>query len=433
MKKRPSVFHSGASVLRQTTPISILLEVSMGLQQVFKIRQRFDGAHLADAAGALRAQLASLDDRIRAGARIAIAVGSRGIDNLPLLVKTVSGYVTERGAHPFVVPAMGSHGGATAEGQSEILRGYGISEHAIGAPVRSSMEVVELPRGDLAFQIFMDRHVYESDGAILINRIKPHTDFHGRYESGLMKMALIGLGKLEGARAVHDFGVYGLRELIAPGAAQVLSTGRILAGIGLVENAFHETLLVEVLKADAIALAEPRLLDLAKRNMPRLPVDVVDVLVVDRMGKNISGVGIDPNITGRIGVAGEHDASAPRVRAMMVCALTPETHGNAIGVGLADVITRRLFADIDYAATYGNVITSSFLERGKTPVVAETDRDAFAIALRSCGHVPFGRERIVRILDTLHLEEVYVSQALLEELADVTVIGAPCDQFDESG
>jgi len=436
MKKRPSVFHSGASVLRQTTPISILLEVSMGLQQVFKIRQRFDGAHLADAAGALRAQLASLDDRIRAGARIAIAVGSRGIDNLPLLVKTVSGYVTERGAHPFVVPAMGSHGGATAEGQSEILRGYGISEHAIGAPVRSSMEVVELPRGDLAFQIFMDRHVYESDGAILINRIKPHTDFHGRYESGLMKMALIGLGKLEGARAVHDFGVYGLRELIAPGAARVLASGKILAGIGLVENAFHQTQRVELLNADAIAREEPRLLDLARRSMPRLPTMAVDVLIVDRMGKDISGVGIDPNITGRIGVAGETDPAAPRVTTMMVSDLTDRTHGNAIGVGLADVITRRLFAKIDYAATYGNVITSSFLERGKIPVVADTDRDAFATAIRSCGYLPQGRERIVRIKDTLHLDEVYVSKAIADELSGrngFDVIGAATDLFNDEG
>jgi hypothetical protein len=206
------------------------------------------------------------------------------------------------------------------------------------------MEAVELPRGGLRFPIFMDRHAWESDGVILINRIKPHTDFHGRYESGLMKMAVIGLGKLEGARAIHDFGIYGLRELIGPGAGQVLSSGKILAGIGIVENAFHQTLHVEVLKADRIAHDEPRLLDLAKRHMPRLPTSDVDVLVVDRMGKDISGVGIDPNITGRIGVSGEHDAAAPQVRAMVACDLTEETHGNAIGVGLADVITRRLFA-----------------------------------------------------------------------------------------
>ena len=401
---------------------------------LFKIRQRFDCARLDDPRAALRSQLPALGHMIRPGARIAIAAGSRGIDNLALLVREVSDYVKARGAEPFVVPAMGSHGGATAEGQAEILKLYGISEETIGAPIRSSMETVALPRGELRFAIFMDRHACESDGVILINRIKPHTDFHARYESGLMKMALIGLGKLEGARAVHDFGIYGLRELIGPGAAQVLSSGKILAGIGLVENAFHQTLHVEVLKADQIASGEPRLLDLAKRNMPRLPAGDVDVLIVARMGKNISGVGIDPNITGRIGVSepergcrvglpgGEHDAAAPRVRAMVACDLTDETHGNAIGVGLADVITRKLFAKIDYDATYANVITSSFLERGKIPIVADTDRDAFETAMRSCGYLQEGRERIVRILDTLHLDEVYVSQAILDDLKDVEVI-----------
>ena len=225
----------------------------MRRHQLFKIRQRFDRTRLDDPRGALRSQLQALDDLIHPRDRIAIAAGSRGIDNLAIIVEEVSDYLKARGAQPFVVPAMGSHGGATAEGQAEILNLYGISEATIGAPVRSSMDVVELPQGDLPFRIFMDRHVYESDGAILVNRIKPHTDFHGRYESGLMKMALIGLGKLEGARAVHDFGVYGLRELIGPGATHVLSTGKILAGIGLVENAFHQTLRVEVLKADAIA------------------------------------------------------------------------------------------------------------------------------------------------------------------------------------
>lgn len=409
----------------------------MWRHQLFKIRQRLDRSRLDDPRAALRDQLTKLDGLIHPRARIAIAAGSRGIDNLALFVRDMSDYVKERGAHPFVVPAMGSHGGATAEGQADLLKLYGISEDAIGAPVRSSMDVVELPRGDLSFRIFMDRHVHETDGAILINRIKPHTDFHGRYESGLMKMALIGLGKLEGARAVHDFGVYGLRELIAPGAGQVLSSGKILAGVGLVENAFHQTLHVEVLQADEIAREEPRLLAMAKRHMPRLPVDAIDVLIVDRMGKDISGVGIDPNITGRIGVSGEHDAAAPRVGAMMACDLTDQTHGNAIGVGLADVITRRLFAKIDYDATYGNVITSSFLERGKIPVVAETDRDAFDVALRSCGRVVAeGRERIVRILDTLHLEEVYVSPALVAELSDqphIEVIGPGPDLFDKAG
>ena len=404
--------------------------------RLHKVRQRFDRTRLDDPRAALRPQLAALDGLIRPGARIAIGAGSRGIDNLALVVGVVSDYLKARGAMPFVVPAMGSHGGATAEGQAEILKSYGISESTIGAPVRSSMDAIEVPCAGLPMRVFMDRHVHDADGAILINRIKPHTDFHGSYESGLMKMALIGLGKLEGARAVHDFGIYGLRELIEPGATRVLATGKILAGIGLVENAFHQTLHIEMLKAEEIAREEPRLLALAKRHMPSLPVSRIDVLVVDRMGKNISGVGIDPNITGRIGVAGQHDDSAPHVSAMVVCDLTSETHGNAIGVGLADVITRRLFAKIDYTSTYANVITSSFLERGKIPVVAETDREAFTMALRTCGHVQEGRERIVRILDTLHLEDVYVSAPLLGELSareSIETLNTGSELFTDDG
>ena len=386
------------------------------MAQVIKIRQRFGANELHDPRAALAAELARLESAIQPGARIAIAVGSRGISNLAVLVKTVSDFAKARGANPFIVPAMGSHGGATADGQREVLRLNGVSEELIGAPVHASMDIFELPRGSLQHRIFMDRHAHESDGVILINRIKPHTDYHGRYESGLMKMALIGLGKLEGALAIHDFGIYGLRELIGPGATQVLLSGKILAGVGLVENASHKTMMVKVLKASEIAAEEPKLLAAAVANMPKLPIDDIDVLIVDRMGKDISGVGIDPNITGRIGVRGQQDAVSPRIKAIVVTDLTDASHGNAIGVGLADVITRRLYDKIDRGDTYRNVVTSSFLERGKIPLVADTDRKAFEMALRSCGHVPEGKERVIRIVDTLNLGEMYVSRSVADEL-----------------
>ena len=404
--------------------------------RVRRIRQQFDRHGLSDPVTSLQEQLARLDHVIRPGARIAIAVGSRGISNLALLVEAAGGYVRARDAHPFIVPAMGSHGGATADGQAEVLASYGVSEEAIGLPVRATMEVMELPCAGLPMKVFMDRHAYESDGVILINRIKPHTDYHGLYESGLMKMALIGLGKLEGAFAVHDFGVAGLRELIGPGAAHVLASGRILAGIACVEDAYHETMIVKVLKADEIAGEEPRLLTIARNNMPRLPVDAVDVLVVDRMGKDISGVGIDPNITGRTGVAGQHDSTAPVIKALMVSDLTDRSHGNAIGVGMADVITRRLYDKIDVAVTHGNVIASSFLERGRIPVFAPTDREAFQIALRSCGRLPDDGAKVIRILDTLHLEEMYVSTAVLGALRHperTEIVGPARDLFDDGG
>jgi len=404
--------------------------------RLIKIRQHFEASALEDPQATLREQLARLDSLIQPGNRVAVAVGSRGISNLTIIVKEVCDFVTRRGASPFIVPAMGSHGGATAEGQREVLRLYGVSEETVGAPVRATMSAVELPRGPLSHRIFMDRHAYESDGVILINRIKPHTDFHGRYESGLMKMALIGLGKLDGALAVHQFGIEGLRDMLGPGARQVLATGKILAGVGLVENAVHQTMTVRVLKAGEIAEEEPKLLEVATTSMPRLPVDALDVLVIDRMGKDISGVGIDPNITGRIGVRGQSDPEFPRVKAIVVADLTEQSHGNAIGVGLADVITRRLYEQIDRRETDRNVITSNFLERGKIPVVADSDREAFEIALRSAGHVADGEERIIRILDTLHLEEMYVSQAIADELRRdprVRVAVAGADLFDESG
>ena len=400
-----------------------------------KIRQRFASNALANPAGVVREHLAKLDDSIQPGARIAIGVGSRGIDNLIPIVRETADYIRARGAEPFIVPAMGSHGGGSAEGQADVLASYGVTEQAVHAPVRATMEVVRLNNGDLPIEIFMDRNAHESNGIVVINRIKPHTDFHGRYESGLLKMALIGLGKQDGALSIHRFGVAGLRELIAPGARQVLASGKILAGIGLVEDAYHQTMAVKVLKADELADQEPTLLDMARRNMARLPVKAIDVLLIDRIGKDISGVGMDPNITGRIGVNGEHDTAAPTVGMMVVCDLTEHSHGNAIGVGLADVITERLAGKIERAATYANVITSGFLERGKIPVAAGTDREAFDVALRSCA-LSNGRPRIIRIQDTLHLEDIYVSAAVLDEVhgtSEVELIERDAEMFDGTG
>jgi hypothetical protein len=404
--------------------------------RLVRLTRKFDASELADPLATLREQLTRLDSVIRPGTRVALAVGSRGISNLSAIVRNVAGFVKEKGARPFIVPAMGSHGGATADGQREILRLYGISEETIGVPVLASMEVVELPQASLPHRIFMDRNAYESDAVILINRIKPHTDYHGKYESGLMKMALIGLGKLEGALAVHEFGVRGLRDMLGPAATQVLAAGKIAAGIALVENALHHTMIVSVLKADEIPAEEPALLAAATKAMPRLPVDAIDVLIIDRMGKNISGVGIDTNIIGRIRVRGQADPDCPRIKAIMVSDLTDESHGNAVGLGLADVVTRKLYDKMDRHETYRNTITSGFMERGKIPLVADTDREAFDIALRSCGHVPAGQERIVRLLDTLSLQEMYVSKMIADELQGtprIEVGRADADLFDEFG
>jgi hypothetical protein len=277
------------------------------------------------------------------------------------------------------------------------------------------MEVVRLS-SNLPVKLFMDSHAFKADGIILINRIKPHTDYHGRYESGLVKMAVIGLGKHDQALEIHRFGVPGLRDLIPQCAEKIFATGKILGGVAIVENAYEQTALIEVLPVEAILSQEPRLLNVARTFMPALPSDNIDLLIVDWMGKDISGVGIDTNIIGRIEIRGEKEPDHPRIKAIFARDLTAKSHGNALGVGLSDVISRRLYDKINFHALLENAYTSSFLSRAKVPIVAESDKEAIDAALRSCGVVAEGREKIMRIRDTLHLEEIYVSEELLEEL-----------------
>lgn len=384
--------------------------------KLYKIHQRFAGDRLDDVAGATRAELSVLRDRIPAGGTIAVTAGSRGITGIVPIMRTTVSFVRKCGAVPFVVPAMGSHGGATAEGQREILADYGITEPAIGAPIRSSMETVEVPRAETPCPVFMDKCAWESDGVILVNRVKPHTDFHGPYESGLVKMTVIGLGKHDQALAVHRLGVTGLREVMPRVAERIYRTGKVLGGLAIVENAYDQTMLVRGVPAEEILDMEPGLLERARGAMPRLPVDEIDILVVDRLGKNISGVGMDPNIIGRMMIRGVAEPERPRVTTIVVCDVTGESHGNVLGMGLADVTTRRLFDKIDFHALNENVYTSTFFERAKIPVVAGSDAEAFDFALRNSGPVPAARKRIVRIRDTQHLSEAYVSKSILDTI-----------------
>jgi hypothetical protein len=285
-------------------------------------------------------------------------------------------------------------------------------------------------------QLFMDKLAWQSDGVFLINKVKPHTDFRGVYESGLVKMAVIGLGKEKGALDIHKFGVYGLSHLLEGSARHVFSTGKILGGIAIIENAYDETMLIRALYAEEIFEEEPKLLKLAKDNRPSFPLGKFDVLTIDRMGKDISGVGIDTNIIGRLRIHGQEEPASPEINAIMVTDLTDASHGNATGVGLADVITKRLFDKIDLKITNTNIITSSFLERGKIPLVAETDEKALAYALRSCGFMKPGKEKIIRIRDTLHMDEMYVSEAILREVINksgIEVMGTAEAIFNTDG
>ena len=390
--------------------------MSFSIPKMVKIRQAFDPGHIDDIEQATRDQILSLGISLKPGARIAIAVGSRGITNLDRIVKSTVEAIREMGGDPFIIPAMGSHGGATAEGQRQVLEGYGVTEEYTGAEIRSSMEVVTMLPGNLGHRVFMDRYAFEADATVVINRVKVHTDYHGTTESGLLKMCVIGLGKHAMALEIHRYGVYGLKELIPAAARHMLQISNIIMGIGIVENAYDQTAIIQAIRAGDLEWEELKLLDFNRKHMPCLPVDKLDVLIVDQLGKDISGVGMDPNITGRMRIRGQQEPVRPNVSNIIALELTEGSHGNALGMGLADFITRRFFGQIDFEATYENVMTSTFTERGKMPIVAENARQAMMYALRASGPIDMPDAKIIRIRNTLKLDEIYVSPAVLREI-----------------
>lgn len=408
----------------------------MEIPRLVKIRQSFNNEYISDIEAEVREQINSTGVSFSSGASVAVAVGSRGIANIHRIVKTAVETLKEKGAEPFIVPAMGSHGGATAEGQAAVLESYGITEETVGVPVKSSMQTVELPQGLLKTRVFMDKYAYEADGIVVINRIKVHTDFHGTTESGLLKMCVIGLGKHKQALELHNYGVYGLKELVPATAREVLKSGKITMGIGIVENAYDQTMVIRAVLPQDMEKEEIRLLDINRRNMPGFPVEQMDVLIIDEMGKDISGTGIDPNITGRMKIRGQQDPKIPDITNIVVTDLTGASHGNALGIGLADFITKSLYDKIDFKATYENVLTSTFTERGKIPVIADTDRKAVEYSLRTCGHIETESARIIRIRNTLKLNEIYVSKSILEEIKgnkDIEILGTFEEMFDSEG
>lgn len=353
-----------------------------------------------------------------------------------MIVGEVVRWVRDQGADPFIVPAMGSHGGATAERQRRVLANYGITEASTGAAIVSSMEVVELGRGDLPIPLYMDRHACAAAGILIINRVKPHTSFHGTYESGLLKMIAIGLGKQAQASAIHQLGVQGLREMMPRAAQRILQQTRILLGLAVVENACDEPMLIRAIPAARIVDEEPVLLEVARRNLPSLPLDVFDLLIVDEIGKDISGLGMDTNVIGRLRIPGQPEPDRPRIRTIVVRGLSESARGNALGVGLADVCTRRLFEQIDFAAMYENALTSTFLERAKIPVIAGTDAEAMQFALRSLGLREPGDLRVIRIRNTLKLEMMQVSTPVWEAIRHrpgIEYVGEIASLIDEHG
>jgi len=354
----------------------------------------------------------------KSGMRVAITAGSRGIANIALIIKSVVRALRNYGAEPFVVPAMGSHGGATAEGQKEMLAGYGVTEDFVGAPILSSMEVQRvgtLP-GPEQLALYMDKHAFSADAVFVVNRVKAHTDFHGDNESGIAKMLSIGLGKHAQALATHDYLVGGLRSFVPRVAEAIVATRKILGALAIVEDGYDQTSILQAVKPGDIVRTDMELLKKSKAMMPTLPFREIQMLMVDYLGKNISGTGMDTNVIGRMGIRYEADAS-PRIQTICLFDITPESHGNALGIGLADIVPRALIDKVDWKATYENVCTSRFLCRGAAPVTLPTDKEVVDMGLFVCGHVEKETLRLARIRDTLHISEIYVSDALVNELS----------------
>jgi len=403
--------------------------------KLYKAKLSFNAQKIGDVQEALIRELEGSGLNIPPGGEIVVATGSRGVANIALMVRTICDYVRAKGGKPFIVPAMGSHGGASAEGQEAILAEYGITEATMNAPVRSCMDVVEIDNRGMENKVYMDRLAWESDGVILINRVKPHTDFRGALESGVSKMSVIGLGKHKLAMEIHSWGAWGLANLIEPTAKRVFEQKKILLGIAVVENAYDQTALIKALKPEDIIEEEKKLLLTAREWMPALPVDQIDALLIDWMGKNISGCGMDTNIIGRIRVEGMADNPRPKIGHIIVDDLTDLSHGNATGTGLADIMTRKLFDKIDFHATYENTLTSSFLLRGPLPMIADNALQALQWSFRGHGRLDPDDARIIRIQDTLHLGEMYVSKALSKEVADsgARVSDEPSPLFNNDG
>jgi hypothetical protein len=379
----------------------------------------------------------SIRGKIRPGMRIAVGVGSRGIENIARIVKSVVVELKQLGAEPFIIPAMGSHGGATAEGQVRLLAGYGITDHEVGAPIAASMDTVRLGSVLDGVEVHFDRIAYEqADGIIAVARIKPHTDFKASIESGMMKMLCIGFGKHKGASYLHRFGMDRFGILLPEVGKLIMERTPFLFGVAIVEEAYHQTARIEAVPRECLPGREEELLAEAKRLMPRFWLDDIDVLIVDEIGKNISGSGMDPNVIGRSGTDRSF-GDGPSINKIVVRGLTPETKGSAVGIGIADFTTRQVVEQIDFAAMYTNVITAMDISGGKLPIILNDDREAVFAAVYTSGKLEPGQVRIVRIRNTLALQDIWISENMMSEAETHPMMkldGSPREwRFDVSG
>ncbi|MGO8815898.1 MAG: DUF2088 domain-containing protein [Terriglobia bacterium] len=352
------------------------------------------------------------------GKRVAVGIGSRGIASIDILARELCRWLKNQGAQPFVFPAMGSHGGATADGQRAVLEHYGVTPDFLGADVLSSMDTVSLGPTPEGFQVFMDRTAFESDGVVLLNRVKPHTDFSGKIESGLLKMTAVGMGKADGALECHHWSwKFGFEPVIRAIAGKVLATGKILAGVAVVENEFHQVAAVRAAPASGIVAMEEDCLQTARGLVARLPFSEIDLLIVNELGKNISGTGLDTKIVGR-GVELQ-PGDAPQIRLIYVRDLTPESSGNALGVGLADAIHERLYHKIDLQKMYANARTSMNPPMPRVPIFWPSDEQAIGWLLGALGSPEPAEQRVAWVRNTLNLNRIAISELLARDAANL--------------
>ena len=396
-------------------PILLPEDMQFPLPKMHSVRQIFPRQRLDDIEAAVREQLSKSEIRakIKPGASVAVAVGSRGIQNLPLIVKSALACIRAAGGKPFIVPAMGSHGGGTEHGQRKLLAGYGIREDAMGAPIVSSMDVVNLGKTSRGLDVCFDSAAMQADLVVPINRIKIHTDFSADIQSGLCKMLVIGLGNHVGCTAMHERGFEALGEALPEAAEIVLRKTLVGFGIALVENAYDETALVEAVPSERLVEREKELLKISLANMPTLMLPEIDVLVVEEIGKNISGAGFDPNILGKSHTLKTFALPVPRISRMVLNNVSEQSHGNALGMGAFDVITRKVFDKLDLEAIYANAIASKCTDDAKIPIIADDEEQALRVAIKILSGVDKGNLKIVKIKNTLELEKIEVSDALL--------------------
>jgi len=390
----------------------------MSLPTVVRVQQNLDASHITDIPKTVSQQIGKLglQGRLKPGQTVAITGGSRGVANIAVILRSIVDELRKLDVRPFIIPAMGSHGGGTAEGQRLVLEHYGITEASMGVPIRATMETTQVGETPQGIPVFLDNYALEADHVVVVNRVKPHTDFDGDIESGLCKMMAIGLGKHTGAIHYHRANIkHGYYTVITNVSRVVRANCKILFGLGIVENAYDETAVIEAMLTPEIENSERRLLAIAKSSLARIPFDQGDVLVVDEMGKNISGAGMDTNVIGRNVSQRERGPIKPWFTRIFVRDLTEESNGNAVGIGLADLVSRRLVNKIDYSPTYINAITSTNVEAARVPVTFDTDREAMETAFSTCGN-SLEACRMIWIKNTLKLDQFIATEALLDEI-----------------